>query len=210
MVGRGVPFCRKGRDSFQEDRNIRRALPEIDNTLSNWTLHGQNLGKMLRNYKRQYRNLPSDHHRELGHFFNTTSAVLDTIGSMTENSILRSVHFFDKEPTTLTGGGMDNAPQPKILPTDINLSRYVAFFPDYQLDNGNVLKPNPTFGVAIFSSDYPPYPDAQKLHENSALPMEDKEYSMDNNSTTDESVAFSSDNDDGESSSIDSSEKSYV
>ena len=130
---------------------------------------------------------------------------------MTENSILHSVQFFDnnKEPT-LTGGGMDNAPQPKIPPTDINLSRYMAFFPNYQLDNGNVLKPNPTFGVAIFLSNYPPYPNAQKLRENSALPIEDKEYSTDDNSMTDESVAFSSDNDDnGESSSSDS-EKSYV
>ena len=65
LVGHGVPsrhFCRKRkRDSFEEDRNIHRALPKMDNPLSNWTLHGQNLGKMLRNYKRQYRNLPSDH-----------------------------------------------------------------------------------------------------------------------------------------------------
>ena len=123
---------------------------------------------------------------------------------------MHSVHFDNnKEPTstTLTGGRMDNAPQPKIPPTDINLSRYVPFFPNYQLDNGNVLKPNPTFGAAIFSPDYPPYLDAQKLHENSALPMEDKEYSMDDNSMTDESVVFLSDND-GESSS--DSEKSYV
>ena len=128
------------------------------------------------------------------------SAVLDTIGSMTKNSILHSVQFDNnKEPTstTLTGGEMDNAPQPKILPTDINLLRYMAFFPNYQLDNGNVLKPNHTFGAAIFSPDYP----AQKLHENSALPVEDKEYSTDDNSMTDESVVFSSDNDDGESSS---------
>ena len=88
---------------------------------------------------------------------------------------------------------MDNAPQPKIPPTDIILWRYVAFFSDYQLDNGNVLKPNPTFGVAIFSLNYPPYPYAQKLHENSALPMEDKEYSTDDNSTTNKSVVFSSD-----------------
>ena len=136
--------------------------------------------------------------------------MLDTIGSMTENSILRSVQFDNNKerlPTsTLTGGGMDNAPQPKIPPTDINLSRYVAFFPDYQLNNGNVLKPNPTFGAAIFSSDYPPYPDVQKLRENSALPVEDKEYSMNDNSTTDESVVFSSDND-RESS---DSGKSYV
>ena len=185
----------------------------MDNTLSNWTLHGQNLGKMLRNYKRQHRNLPSDHRRELGHFFNTTSAVLDTIGSMTENSILRSVQFDNNKerlPTssTLTSGRMDNAPQPKIPPTDINLSRYVAFFPDYQLDNGNVLKPNPTFGAAIFLPDYPPYPNVQKLHENSALLVEDKKYSMEDNSKTDESVVFSSEDDDGESST--DSEKSYV
>ena len=91
LVGCGVSsrhFSRKRkRDSFEEDRNIRRALPKMDSTLNNWTLHGQNLGKMLRNYNRQYRNLPSDHCRELGH------AVLDTIGSMTENSILLSVQF---------------------------------------------------------------------------------------------------------------------
>ena len=76
--------------------------------------------------------------------------MLDTIGSMTENSILCSMQF-DKMP--LTGGGYDNAPQPKLPPTDINLSRYAAFFPDYQLDNGNMLEPNPTFGSAIFSSE---------------------------------------------------------
>ena len=95
---------------------------------------------MLKNYKRQYRHLPPDHRRELGQFFNTTSAVLDTIGSMTENSILRSVQF--NCPPGLSGGGADNAPQPTLPPTEYNLSRYVAFFPDYQLDNGNVLAPN--------------------------------------------------------------------
>ena len=66
-------------------------MPEMDNTLSNWTLHGQNLGVMLKNYKRKYRDMAPDHHRELGHFFNTTSAVLNMIGSMTENSILCSI-----------------------------------------------------------------------------------------------------------------------
>ena len=103
LIGRGPP-----RNSFEEDRHIRRALPEMHSTLSNWTLHGQNLGKMLRNYRRQYRQLSSDHRRELGQFFNTTSAVLDTIGSMTENSILRSVEF-DKDSNKI-GSGIDNAP----------------------------------------------------------------------------------------------------
>ena len=162
LIGRGPP--RKRRNSFEEDRHIRRALPEMHSTLSNWTLHGQNLGKMLRNYRRQYRQLSSDHRRELGQFFNTTSAVLDTTGSMTENSILRSVEFDkDNSKKRLFGSGIDSAPQPKLPPTDINISRYVAFFPDYQLDNGHIVKPNPTLGLAIFSTDYPPVPDAQKL-----------------------------------------------
>ena len=88
LIGHGPLRKRRNKDSFEEDRHIRRALPEMHSTLSNWTLHGQNLGKMLRNYRRQYRQLSSDHRRELGQFSNTTSVVLDTIGSMTENSIL--------------------------------------------------------------------------------------------------------------------------
>ena len=129
---------------FEEERNIRRAMPEMKGTLGNWTLHGQNLGTMLKNYKRQYRHLPPNHRRELSQFFNTTSTVLDTMGSMMENAILRSVQFDGGNNHGgggggLTGEGMDNAPQPKLPQTKYNLSRYVAFFPDYQLDNGNVL-----------------------------------------------------------------------
>ena len=46
LVGCGVPSRgRKRRDSFKEDRNIYCALLEMDNTLSNWTLHGQNWGR---------------------------------------------------------------------------------------------------------------------------------------------------------------------
>ena len=113
----------------------------MENMLENWTLHSQNLGKMLKNYKRQYSHLPPDHRRELGQSFNSTSAVLDTFGSMTENSILRSVQF-NCPPGLSSGGGVDNAPQPMLPSMEYNLSRYVAFFPDYQLDNGNVLAPN--------------------------------------------------------------------
>ena len=116
LVGRGTHCCggnvrkqKNSRDVLDDERNIQRAMPKMDSTLSNWTLHGQNLGKMLRNYKRQYRDLSPDQHRELGHFFNTTSAVLDTIGSMTENSVLCSVQFNKKQSTPLTGGGYDNA-----------------------------------------------------------------------------------------------------
>ena len=46
---------------FEEERNIRRAMPEMEGTLENWTLYGQNLGTMLKNYKRQYRHLPPNH-----------------------------------------------------------------------------------------------------------------------------------------------------
>ena len=115
---------------FEEERNIRRAMPEMEGMLRNWMLHGQNLGTMLKNYKRQYRHLPPSHRRELGQFFNTTSTVLDTIGSMTENAILRFVQFEgnNHDGSGLTGRGMDNAPQPKLPPTKYNLSRYVAFF----------------------------------------------------------------------------------
>ena len=73
---------------FEEERNIQRAMPKMEGTLGNWTLHRQNLGTMLKNYKRQYRHLPPNHKRELGQFFNTTSTVLDAIESMTENAIL--------------------------------------------------------------------------------------------------------------------------
>ena len=78
-------------------------MPEIEGMLGNWMLHGQNLETMLKNYKRQYRHLPQ--RRELGQFFNTTSTVLDTIGSMMENAILQSVQFDgDNHDGGLTGG----------------------------------------------------------------------------------------------------------
>ena len=113
LIGGGPPRKRQCRNNnnnnnndtlykFKEERNIRRAMPEMEGTLGNWTLHRQNLGTMLKNYKRQYRHLPPNHRRELGQFFNTTSTVLDTIGSMTENAILRSVQF---EGNNRDGGG---------------------------------------------------------------------------------------------------------
>ena len=67
------------------------------------TLHGQNLCNMLRNYRQQYRHLRADQRKELGHFFNTASNVLDTIGSMTENAILRSVKYSDDDADDNSG-----------------------------------------------------------------------------------------------------------
>ena len=123
--------------------------------------------------------------------------MLDTIGSMTENAILRLVQFDsggnNHDGGGLTGEGMDNAPQPKLPPTKYNLSRYVAFFPDYQLDNGKVLRTND--GDDIFSTDYPPCPDGLKLCENPEIPNHDKVYSTDNNLSTKDSLSFSSSED---------------
>ena len=141
LIGGGGPLrkrqCRNNNNNnndasykFEEERNIRRAMPEMEGTLGNWTLHRQNLRTMLKNYKRQHRHLPPNHRRELGQFFNTTSTVLDTIGSMTENAILRSVQFEGNNRDGgggLTGGGMDNAPQPKLPPTKYNFIIYLSF-----------------------------------------------------------------------------------
>ena len=171
-------------------------MPEMEGMLWNWMLHGQILRTMLKNYKRQYRHLPPNHRRELGQFFNTTLTVLDTIGSMMENAILRSVQFEgnNHDGGGLTGGGMDNAPQPKLPQTKYNLSRYVAFFPDYQLDNGNVLRTN-DYVDEIFSTDYPPCPNGLKLHENPEIPNHDKVFSTCNNSSNEDSLSFSSSED---------------
>ena len=116
-----------------DKRELRRALPEMNNTLSYWTLHGQNLGLMLANYRAQCGKMKKKRRSELAHFFNTTSNILDTIGSMTENIILRSVKF-DKD---LVGGSMEkkkaisNKPPVPLFPTEESLSRYAAVFPSY-------------------------------------------------------------------------------
>ena len=173
LMGRGVAMVSFGRrtmwqsnDAALGERELRRALPEMNNTLSNWTLHGQNLGNMLRNYRQLYRHLRADQWKELGHFFNTASNVFDTIGSMTENAILRSVKYDDDDGGggegirrgDIMAGGINNKPPVKLTPADANLSRYSTMFPSYQMDNGKVLQPNPTFGNTIFSVTTHPTP----------------------------------------------------
>ena len=83
---------------------------------------------------------------------------------------------------------------------------YAYRFQSYAVKIWTIVKPNPTLGLAIFSTDYPPVPDAQKLQENPNLPVHDKEYSTEDNSTTDESIDFSDD----EENNSDNSEQSYV
>ena len=45
-------------EEFLSERSLRKALPEISQTLSNWTIHGQNLGHMVDEYKRKSRTMP--------------------------------------------------------------------------------------------------------------------------------------------------------
>ena len=76
-----------------DEHELHRALPDMANTLNNWTLHGQNLGSMLVNYHMQSRRMKKRQRNELGHFFNMTLNVLDMISSMVENTIIKSVEF---------------------------------------------------------------------------------------------------------------------
>ena len=69
LIGGGGPQRKRLNDAsykFEEERNIQRVMPEMEGMLGNWMLHGQNLGTMLKNYKRQCRHLPPNHRRELG------------------------------------------------------------------------------------------------------------------------------------------------
>ena len=84
-------------DEFLNERSLRKALPDITQTLSNWTVHGQNLGRMVDSYKKKSRTMPIKKRLQIGNFFNTASNVLDTIGSMTKNTILNSVQFVKGE-----------------------------------------------------------------------------------------------------------------
>ena len=49
-----------------------------------------------------------------------TSNILDMIGSMTENTILRSVEFDEGGCVNLKGGGLNNKLPPALFPTREN------------------------------------------------------------------------------------------
>ena len=50
IIGGPMPA---GDDDFLNERSLRKALLEISQTLRNWTVHGQNLGHMVDEYKRK-------------------------------------------------------------------------------------------------------------------------------------------------------------
>ena len=47
--------CCKGEDDSIGERELQKALPEMTQTLKNWTVHGQCLGDMIECYRRNNR-----------------------------------------------------------------------------------------------------------------------------------------------------------
>ena len=136
--------------------------------------------------------------------------MLDTIGSMTENTILKSVKF-NRDNELVGSGVINNKPPVPLLPMEENLSRYMVIFPDYSIDKGNVLRVDHPVGRNLFTSEYPEYPDLQRLAVNPNLPIQEKFYSTDDNSlTTDDDVDSDEDDSDLNNNDNDSMDESYV
>ena len=158
---------------FLSERSLRKALPEMSQTLSNWTVHGQNLGHMVDEYKRKSRTMPVKKRLQIGNFFNTASNVLDTIGSMTENTILNSVQFVKKKKgdgplrggssIERTGSDMSNPPPVHLAPTPLNMTRYSARYEDR---DRNVVVPPETYSKWMYSGNFPVYPTGVQLRHN--------------------------------------------
>ena len=56
-MGRGAISKKRKEEVIPDEHDLRHALPDMENTLKNWTLHGENLGKMVTNYHDQCRNM---------------------------------------------------------------------------------------------------------------------------------------------------------
>ena len=158
-------------EEFLSERSLRKALPEISQTLSTWTVHGQNLGHMVDEYKRKSRTMPTKKQLQIGNFFNTASNVLDTIGSMTENTILNSVQFVKGGGGKIRGGSsiertgsdMSNPPPIHLAPTPLNMNRYSARYEDR---DRNVIIPPETYCELMYSGNFPVYPTGVQLRHN--------------------------------------------
>ena len=106
---------------------------------------------------------------------------MDTISSMTENTIINSVKF-DKSKNlkgvSLFGNDysakfLRNKPPPALFPTCANLDKYRAVFPRPNFNPGHVLKVE-NGNENMFTSDHPKYPESHVLAENPNLPMQNK------------------------------------
>ena len=56
-MGRGAISKKRKEEEIPDKHDLRCALPNMENTLKNWTLHGQNLEKMVTNYRDQCRSM---------------------------------------------------------------------------------------------------------------------------------------------------------
>ena len=159
---------------YMSERSLRKALPDISQIMRNWTVHGQNLGDVVDSYVRNSRTMPIKKRLKIGNFLNTASNVLDTIGSMTENTIINSVQF---RRGGVRGGGIighqgthsQNYP-PSVLLKDLpttedNVSRYTARYVDRSVDR-NVIVPGETFNEIMYSGQFPVHPQGVQLAHN--------------------------------------------
>ena len=179
-------------EEFLSERNLRRALPEMSQTLRNWTMHGQNLGHMVDEYKRKSRTMPVKDRLRIGNFFNTVSSVLDMIGSMTENTILNSVQFVKGggglrggSSIERTGTDMSNPPPIQLAPTPLNMMRYLARYED-RLSDRNVIIPGQTYNQLMYSGDFPVYPTGVQLRHNPNKENVDFAYDSDAGNTSED------------------------
>ena len=177
-------------EGFLSERSLRRALPEISQTLRNWTMHGQNLGHMVDEYKRKSRTMPVKDQLRIGNFFNMASSVLDTIGSMTENTILNSVQFvkgglMGDSSIERTGTDMSNPPPIQLAPTPLNMTHYSARYEDRSSDR-NVIIPGQTYNQLMYSGDFPVYPTGVQLRHNPNKENVDFAYDSDAGNTSED------------------------
>ena len=196
-------------DDYASERSLRKALPDIGQIMRNWTVHGQNLGDIVDSYKRQSRTMPIKKRLKIGNFLNTASNVLDTIGSMTENTIINSIQF-PQHSVVSGGGGMighegthsPNYP-PSVLLKDLpanrdNVSRYTAQYVDKTVDR-NAFVPGEMFHELMYSGHFPVRPQGVQLAHNP------QKTNVDFRHTTDSSESSSLEESDEERKGIDSS-----
>ena len=163
VIGGGATIMASEDNDYMSERSLRKALPDISQIMRNWTVHGQNLGDVVDSYVKHSRTMPIKKRLKIGNFLNTASNVLDTIGSMTENTIINSVQFRRGGDRSLRGGGggiighqgthSQNYP-PSVLLKDLpatedNVSRYTARYVDRSIDR-NVIVPGETFNEIMY------------------------------------------------------------
>ena len=147
---------------------------------------------MVECYRCNNRGYTAKQRGEIGHFFNTASDILDTIGSMTEGSILRSVEISISaaakkkrilQGESLTGSRytqIGNRPEANLFPTRDNLLKYTAIYPGVNFNVTHIEPYQPSGN--IFSANYPNYPDLTTMVEDPtsiAMGRLEGSYSMD-------------------------------